>query len=375
MSDNFVLFRNVTVTPLGANETYTTRWEDVSQWDGLIVALKSDQTGTLNVEFSVNASTVDSTLTFDVAAATNEVHRITVTRQYFRIRYVNDATPQTYFRVSAIGGSYNILSSAANAVIARDADAIFTRGMPSFLEIATNKFSGVTKNNKVGLNTDIDSATVPEWLWEGGGVYTGFPTGNAEAIRITSSDANDTAAGTGARTVVVTGLDANWAIASETIPLSGTTPAVSVGTFRRIHTAYVATSGNSNANFNAGTLTIQHNVTTANIFLTIAPGRNQSYAAVFTVPDGKVGCVINMKVEVDRSASGSIAGFMWVREFGAAPRYRRPFTASNTSVFFEDPYGGIVYPAKTDLGIVVTSCSANNTSVQGAFDIVLIDDD
>lgn len=370
---NFVLNVNSSTTALGANETFTGVWQDVSQWNSVVIACKSDQTGTLYADFSPDGTNLDSTLTFDVAAATNEVHRITVTRQYFRIRYTNDATPQTYFRLQAIAGSYNILSAAANAVIARDADAIFTRGMPSFLEIATNKFTGVTKNNKVGLNTDIDTATVPEWLWMPGGVYTGFPTGNAEAVRITSSDANDTAAGTGARTVNITGLDANWAIQSETITLSGTTPAVSANTYRRVHTAYVASSGSNT--FNVGDLTIAHNVTTANVFLQISAGRNQSYAAVYTVPAGKVGCVINLKVEVDRSVSSSISGFMWVREFGMAPRYRRPFTASNSSVFFEDPYGGIVYPEKTDIGVVVTSCSANNTSVQAAFDIVLIDND
>jgi len=66
---------------------------------------------------------------------------------------------------------------------------------------------------------------------------------------------------------------------------------------------------------------------------------------------------------------------VYVREFGKSPRLRRPFTASNTSGFYEEPYGGLTYPAKTDIGIVVTACSANNTAVQASFDIILIDDD
>jgi hypothetical protein len=243
------------------------------------------------------------------------------------------------------------------------------------LEVGRGRLTGIAKNNKSGRNGDIDTATVPEWIWENGGVYTGFPDGDAETLRIVSTDENDAASGTGARTVTVTGLDENWLIQSETLTLNGVTPVTGSLLFRRVHTASVQTSGSTNTAFNAGTITVSHSTTTANVFLTIQPGRNQSNAAVYTVPDGKIGIKVNLRVEVDRGNASTISGFVYVREFGKSPRLRRPFTASNTSGFYEEPYAGLTYPAKTDIGIIVTACSANNTAVQGSFDIILIDDD
>lgn len=372
---NYVVIPNTPFQLLGSSESYTGQWIDVSFWNSIVITCKTDVDGTLYADFSPDALNVDSSLTYEVAGNVTEVHRLTIIRRFFRIRYVNNGTAQTYIRLQCIAGSFQTLSSALNSTISLDADAIVTRSLPSILEIGRGRFTGIAKNNKSGRNGDIDTATVPEWIWEAGGVYTGFPTGDAETVQVLSSDANDTAAGTGARTVSFTGLDENWLIASETLTLNGTTPVTGQTLFRRVHTASVQTSGSDNQAFNVGTLTFRHSTTTANVFCTIQPGRNQSNAAVYTVPAGKIGIKLGLKVEVDRSNASAISGFVWVREFGKSPRYRRPFTASNSSSFVEEPYGGLTYPEKTDIGIVVTECSANNTAVQAAFDIIIIDND
>lgn len=372
---NTLIIPNTPFSLLAGSGTYTGPWIEYYQWNTLIVTGYSDVSGAMLIDISTDGVNADRTFTYNIEANVAEDHRITIKRRYFRLRYVNDVNPQTECRIQIIAGNETMLTAPLNETIQLDADAVLIRSLPSILEIGRGRFSGISKSNKSGRNGDIDTTTLPEWIWENGGVYTGFPRGNAETVQLVSTDANDTAAGTGARTVTVIGLDENWLIQSETITLNGTTPATGVLLFRRVHTMSVQTSGNDNESFNAGIITCRHSTTTANVFCTIQTGRNQSYAAVYTIPDGKIGIKLNLKIEVDRSNASSVAGFVWVQEFGKSPRYRRPFTASNNSVFAEEPYGGLTYPAKTDIGVVVTSCTANNTAVQASFDIILIDDD
>lgn len=134
-----------------------------------------------------------------------------------------------------------------------------------------------------GVNEDVDAGT--EDIWDGGGTYTGHPTGSAEAINIVSGSANDAAAGTGARTLRVEGLDASGTYVEETFTLNGTTPVVSSSTWLRVVRAFILTAGSGGTN--AGAITIKHNVTTANVFAVIKASRGQAMLAVFTVPAGR----------------------------------------------------------------------------------------
>lgn len=61
----------------------------------------------------------------------------------------------------------------------------------------------------IGNNPDLDTATLPEEIWTGGGVYPWLTA--STALEIVSSSANDTSAGTGARTVTINGLSDAYA--------------------------------------------------------------------------------------------------------------------------------------------------------------------
>ena len=75
--------------------------------------------------------------------------------------------------------------------------------------------------NKFGRNTDVDSAAAED-VWDGGGIWVA-PTA-ARVHNLVSADAADDAAGTGAQTVLVTGLDGTWTETSETVTMDGITP-------------------------------------------------------------------------------------------------------------------------------------------------------
>lgn len=241
-------------------------------------------------------------------------------------------------------------------------------------QVAMGNVAGHKYVNVYGRNFDIDTASVPEDLWNGGGAYTGFPTtGSAETLSVVSSSASDAAAGTGARTVKITGLDSSYAEITETITLNGTTPVTTTATFWRVLTAEVLTAGSGN--FNAGTITANHSTTTANIFFVMPIDRNRSNIAVYTVPVGYTAVLRDFGVWI-RSANTAVYadGEIWVRKYGAAPQLRHPWTANNTTPMGLSFVGGIVLPEKTDIAIRVASASANNMDIVGAFDLELIAD-
>lgn len=75
------------------------------------------------------------------------------------------------------------------------------------IAVGLGQVPGYRRITALGNNPDVDTAG-PEDVWSGGGLYPWMTT--ATALEIVSDSASDTSAGTGARTVLVNGLDANF---------------------------------------------------------------------------------------------------------------------------------------------------------------------
>src|SRR3972149_7552545 len=93
-----------------------------------------------------------------------------------------------------------------------------------------------------------------EDVWQGTDVIIPFPSSSGETVSIVSTSANDTSDGTGARQVVIHGLDVGGSEQSETVILSGTTPVVSTLSYIFINKFYVTTVGSNN--ISVGDITI-----------------------------------------------------------------------------------------------------------------------
>lgn len=366
-----IVSQNSSTAPLSGGETFTGEWVDVARFEATTIAIKTDQDGTLYADFSPDGTNTDSTLTYQISASVNEVHRLTVTRRYMRVRYTNGSQAQTYLRLQTMIGEYAALSSPLNSTIQQDADATVVRTITEEITIAQGLLVGVSNVNIFGFNPDIDTGAAED-IWGGGGTYTGFPDGSAEAVEVFSSDANDTAAGSGARTIRLTGLDANWAAQTADVTLNGVTPVQASGTWRRVHKCEVRTSGPSNLTFNAGALTVRHAVTTANVFSVMPAGRNQSGVCGYTVPAGYRAFVRSFQVFLDRSTSATASGAIYLRRFGMSPQLIDSFSLSNTAQINESIYGGIEVPEKSDVTVRISSVSANNTPVYAHVDLVQI---
>src|SRR4051794_17050593 len=88
-------------TPLGGAGV----WSDTLQAgreDQVVGIVFSDQGGTLNIEHSVDGTNWDvNDAPITVAGGTGQAFVRTVYGPFLRLRYVNGATPQTVFRLSA----------------------------------------------------------------------------------------------------------------------------------------------------------------------------------------------------------------------------------------------------------------------------------
>lgn len=226
---------------------------------------------------------------------------------------------------------------------------------------------------KFGRNPDIDTAAAED-VWNGGGIYTGLPTGSAETMEIFSSDVNDTLAGTGARTATITFLlDGNLSEMPDiTVALNGQTP-VSLGsqTYLRATRIKVITAGSSGKN--VGTLTLRHTSTTANIFAVLPIGKNQTTIAVWTVPSGKTLYIKTIDIGMARSlgADGSADVALLCRPFGEVFQViTNPEITNQFSYQYRGEY--IEIPSKADIKVHVFSVSDNNTIVSAEFSGKLI---
>lgn len=365
---------NSTRTALSADATFTGEWTYVAHHNSVMAACKADVAGTLYMEFgSTGSGSAESTLTYTIPAGINQVHRLTVTRPWFRLRYTNGSTGQSTFDLQAMVGDYTPLSAPLNLSINQSSDAATVRVLNEETQVAAGRISGFEILNKFGANTDIDT-TGNEDVWDGGGMYTGFPTGDPETVEVFSSSTNDDEGGTGAEKLTIFGLDANWDAQSEEITLNGTNAVATTSTWRRVFRAVVTQSANgANTAFNAGTITVRHTTTTANVFEVMPAGVNQSRIACYTVPAGKTLYIRHLFCGINRANSASATGAVWYRPFGGTPRFIRPFTLSNAENYDEFIYGGIVITEKSDISIRIRTCSANNTSFQASFDGIIVD--
>lgn len=137
----------------------------------------------------------------------------------------------------------------------------------------------------VGMSPAVIN-TAFEDIWDNAGLFS-WPT-SAESWEIVSDDANDTSAGTGARTVLVQSLDASYVRQSQVVTLNGTTPVALTGTHIRTEKTTVITAGSSEVN--AGNLTLR--IVSAGLTRQLVlPGNSISFSSFYTVPAGKKGLI------------------------------------------------------------------------------------
>lgn len=220
-----------------------------------------------------------------------------------------------------------------------------------------------------GYNSDIDTAV--ETVWPYGGLLS-FPAA-ALQMKVSSSNANDTAAGTGARTVYIAGLDASHNEISETVTLNGQTAVLTTNSYLHINEAYVVSAGSLNGA--AGDIYIGTGVVTAGVPATvydiIAYDYNKRITGSYTVPAGYTAYLEQGLFSSGSSAGGtSVTGRLITRGTNDIRLTSAIVTLNNGSADYAFEYP-IVIPEKTTVEAQAFA-TANNNAASSMFILLLV---
>jgi len=237
-----------------------------------------------------------------------------------------------------------------------------------YLAVAKGDFTGYSNVSKFGRNPSVKSADY-ETLWDGSNLYP-WPTA-AETLSVVSDDADDTSAGTGARTIEIQGLDSSWNVLIETVTMNGSTPVVTTGLFLRVYRARVVTAGSSGTN--EGTITFT-NTTSSNVIAQISvdnSGFGQTLMACYTVPAGKTAYLISFDFSSAKDNEHTFRLLSRDNTVTDAAWNTKEFASARGSFNDFRKWAIQKYTEKTDLDLQAIASSASAAS--GGFELILID--
>lgn len=245
----------------------------------------------------------------------------------------------------------------------------WNKSEPFELQVARGQIRGHQVRHIFGYNPDVDSGA-EETIWTAGGLYT--HTDTPVVMKVSSTSANDTSAGTGARQIYILGINSTGAEVSETVTLNGQTGVNTTHTYTAIQSASVVSVGSGKEN--AGSISIGTGTITAGVPAVIhghiLAEQNQSLMGHFTVPIGYTGYLTAGSISSGtENTSQYITGRLKLKSNGII--YTAAIvTFSSSRAEFE-----FNYPIKfNELDCISATAqgSANNEKLSSYFQVVLI---
>jgi hypothetical protein len=243
---------------------------------------------------------------------------------------------------------------------------------PFELQVARDQITG--HSNVLVSGTLPTLGTSLATVWNRGGIYV-YPA-TAQNMLVASTSANDAAAGTGARTVVVQGLNADYDQIAEVVTLNGQTGVPTSNSFLRVTHMYVATAGSGLAA--AGTISVGTGTITAGVPAVVYLNYlNQSGAtsAIWTVPAGYTAYITAIQASSGNATAGQWTNFgLFISPQGGTFDSTLQWICSNGgNAQISLPYP-IAIQEKADIEIRAISTTAS-TSVDSNMQIVYIKND
>lgn len=248
--------------------------------------------------------------------------------------------------------------------------------MDAILEIVRDKRTGFTTERKFGASQSVGT-TARDITALATGAYP-FPQSALQVRVKAGGDANDTAVGTGTRSVRIDGLDTNLDFVSQLVNTAGASASLYAATaLRRIVRAYSFDAGTYGGS-NASDIIIENSA--GDELAQIDAGLGQTQLGVYTVPAGKTAYVFNRRAQVSGNKAAELR--FWQRQ--GADDVAVPFVSkrlvtrfpSFTGIATDEGVGRpafVVIPEKTDLWWSGFTASGT-TEVSVWWDMILVDD-
>ncbi len=232
-------------------------------------------------------------------------------------------------------------------------------------EVAKGNVNGHSLVRKFGINLDIPNAATYEDVWSPS-VNKVWQTSD-QSLEVVSSDADDTSAGTGARTIRVFTLDASHDEAQQDVTMNGTSAVAMTGTHIEAYRAYVLTAGTTETN--EGVIDIQV-ASAGDILAQIPAGYGQTEQAMYIIPNGTTGYLMGWGIGlISKLTTPVVEGRLMTKEGSGAWRVR-----DVRELGMSEPF---VAPLPLEAETIVRVCASsdsNSTGIRGGFTILLVDD-
>ena len=235
------------------------------------------------------------------------------------------------------------------------------------IEYVLNIASGITTQmanvHKFGAVLTTGGNGTYDTVWTERGEYV-FPT-IAQTVTVDSSSTEDSSGGTGALTVRLQGLDANYNEVEEDFTLNGQVGVGGTVSFLRTHRAFILTGNNGNTNVGTINFTLD-----GNISCQIAEGMGQSQVAFYTIPAGKSGYLRAFAATMNKNQENTVRLFQ--KPFGGVFRVASELNLYNSNMHttFSIP---LYFTEKTDLE--VRTYTGSNCTVSGMFDLLVVENE
>jgi len=248
-----------------------------------------------------------------------------------------------------------------------------------WLSVCRGLIPGLSMHWQWGCNHEVGDTA--ETMWCYGGAYTWKSA--AVTVGVSSSDANDAAAGTGARTVRISGLDADYAAQTEDLALDGKTKVETVNKYLRIHEMKVLTAGTSKepegdiyAYDTSDTVTDGVPQTAAKVFAKMISGENIAGLGIYTVPANMVAYLVTLQVSMETTENRVVKMELKQCPYGGVfmPEEVVTLKTSGTLIFRKDLRAMIKFEEKTDIQMDVV-VDSSTIAAYAKMGLILVDNE